>query len=593
MAINVQHAPNFNMLGNLAMQTGWGQYRQRQDQQDFQNWLLADRARREDSAQQARLQLAAQEQAANQIARERGQMLDAARLNMSGQQQQFDNRLRVDQLQGQNQWRADQLQDNFDQRQHQANLQDRNNQWQWDVNSAKVLESNVDNVRTELHKKQLTPEGRKVQAELMGALRGIQRDRALQTRPEKYADALGQWLSNVERARLDDYEIKVPTVQEHFQQNVIPQTVQVQQPDGSIVEQPTGAYWVREFDTHGQPRFKLQEPPKATAGGNQQQGSPFAHGASSPSTKAPVFGVPHNPNAAPSFEEYIANPKTFNEEFSHFQKELTQEDVKTGRKMVPDDEAVLAAMRKRYELRMKAIRPQQAQAPAMQPQGLPVQQQPRGQATPQGSVTVPLGSPQEQGFINNGFMQVPEGVLDDETLEKLTNKVTFVRPDGQRVHYIDPGELKRLRGNPQQPLPAGPQVVPPNPNVQQGPPPEPAPAAQGGKGFFEGGGELTILPENRAVYEKVKTTYLGDSANEAAIAREVHRHDLQGLSRGDKTGGQVWLESFGKDLQRIKDLKAKYNNNGPEFLKNSTEAEKREMAILAERVRPYMKRRGQ
>lgn len=371
MPITVQHSPNINLLGGLAQQAGFGMYQQRQDQQDFQNWQAQQKLLQESAAQQARLQLAAQEQAANQTARERGQLLDAARLGLSQQQQGIENKLRVEQLQGQNQWRVDQLQDNKDQRKNSADQQAQNQQWQWDVNSAKVLETNVDSIRSEINKLNLNDEGKKLQGELMGKLRAIQRDRALQQRPEKYADALGQWLGLAEQAKLKDYEIKVPTVNEHFQQNVIPEMIPVPQPDGTVVQQPTGRMWVREFDPKGQPKFKLEDAPKPQPG-QQDPGVPLAHGQKSPAMKAPTFGVPHDPNAVPSFEEYIANPKTFNEEFSHFQKELSTE----GRdgKVLPKDEDVLDAMRKRYELRMKAVRPAAAPQQAAAPQAPAPQQ---------------------------------------------------------------------------------------------------------------------------------------------------------------------------------------------------------------------------
>jgi hypothetical protein len=349
MPITVQHSPDFNLLGGVAAQAGFGMYQQRQDQQDYERFIQQQQLAQRQQESIARQQLAAQQQQLQAEAQYRSQMLDAARLGMIDQQNQYENKFKTQQLGLQDKWRIDEI--------NQRNqLAERNNQFSWDAQTAGNSEKVVEDYRKNITQMELTPEGQRLRNELLRKLRGIQSARNDIRNPADYASNLSKWMEELHKSGLEDYTVKTPPPDQRLQSKMHKETApqldpitgqpQIDPNTGMPIMVETGRVYLE--DSKG--NWKLHEPPKqSSTQQNQNTGIPFAHGQTSAATKKPVYGTPHDPEAMPTFERYMANPENRRKEIDDAARDLLREnEADPSFKITP--EKIEEKMRERYKL---------------------------------------------------------------------------------------------------------------------------------------------------------------------------------------------------------------------------------------------------
>jgi hypothetical protein len=230
MPINVSWEPQFAAPAMGAWEGGMGQYRQRQQQIDFQQALAAVQAQQQAQAhadsvalQQAHLQQQAAQmnQGFNQQAFQ-NQMQAAGFQNQVGQQgfhnslAQQQMGLRREDMQNDQAWRQANLQQNQDAQQNA-----------WDVGGVQNLEAEVAARQKTFGQADLTPEGKLQYNKLAGALRGIQEQRP-ELRPGQYQGLLSDWLNNFDQAGLENHKITPPTIDDLMTKQMRPVMI----PDG-------------------------------------------------------------------------------------------------------------------------------------------------------------------------------------------------------------------------------------------------------------------------------------------------------------------------------------------------------------------------
>lgn len=163
-----------------------------------------------------------------------------------------------------------------------------------------ALEKNASALE-EFGQRQLTPQGRAEFAKFSRELNAIRSQRS-RLRPEQYAQLLNEWQGRVNSARLEGKVMKQPTADELFPQYSTTQ-------NGQMFTMTT---------RNGQPDFRAVKPP-----------------------------------VDQEVKRREAEQKQQDREIQTIIKDLTTEDLKTGRKVSPSEEEVVSELRKRQRIRQQ------------------------------------------------------------------------------------------------------------------------------------------------------------------------------------------------------------------------------------------------
>ncbi|MEM6362808.1 MAG: hypothetical protein AAF745_00165 [Planctomycetota bacterium] len=110
------------------------------------------------------------------------------------------------------------------------------NRQMWTIESARNLDDQINQIRSSMTRRQLTPEGQQVWSELAGSLRAIEAQRD-DLRPTQYSQAVNRWLNRFERSQISQYEAEPPTLAGEMagrRMQVGPGMDAILQPDGKI-----------------------------------------------------------------------------------------------------------------------------------------------------------------------------------------------------------------------------------------------------------------------------------------------------------------------------------------------------------------------
>lgn len=197
MGITVGHEPSFLVTGQYAYRTARQQAANRvAAQQQVIDQKNADR-------QAEIVQNIQDNQAAIQKNRD-----DAT---AAFEKAKLDNEFKKSETQAKNEFTLQRDQALADQRQQQQ-IQT------FHAQGVAVQEDQAKQVQKVLTSQNLSPEGKRMAGELMGKLRAIQKQRTMLP-PDKYGQLMGQWLQEVDQSGIEAHEIKIPSVEESWQQD--------------------------------------------------------------------------------------------------------------------------------------------------------------------------------------------------------------------------------------------------------------------------------------------------------------------------------------------------------------------------------------
>jgi hypothetical protein len=203
MGFRIDHSPDATIAVNAARATGRGQRAMRQQEQDLETTRFLLGLQEQQRESDLNLTFRAQ-QAAAESQRYQDQL---------GAQQQFQ----AAQLFDRDQARQAALAEQAMQGQFQSDRLGMQQGYDWQQDAAQDIDGVAADSITRFRKMNLDPEGKRLFGEYASKLNEIRSQRS-SLRPEVYNDILGQWLQDVDSARLDSYEVQEPTPDELWQQ---------------------------------------------------------------------------------------------------------------------------------------------------------------------------------------------------------------------------------------------------------------------------------------------------------------------------------------------------------------------------------------
>lgn len=314
MAISIQYQPSAALMGSVALEAGQGLHKQRlADRLEDRNRMvlgaaLQDRAAARDFA------MSRAQQASQQQARERSQLMDLYANNQRMQQaaaieqaqrqedRQFSALGDLQRLHAQREMNGIEFDQQKELTQMRFGLESQERDRIWQEQGVQATEQRVAQIQGEIAKQvqHMTPEGRQIFNDMNGKLTAIQRQRA-SLRPAQYGDLLNQWQEEFERSGVREQITPPPTVDESWKESASPL--------------PGGGFAVRESDGKGGWKWKHIAGPSAS----DRQATRMK---------------------AASFEEYYADPTDYSKDYDATEKRLHQDKVRERIAAAGEDEIV-------------------------------------------------------------------------------------------------------------------------------------------------------------------------------------------------------------------------------------------------------------